>query len=225
MNHRDSQDTLVLEGARKCIDNAKSIFMDATLLREGGRHIRAFTLFHMAAEEAAKGLSLLTGYLFGEFDTSMHVSEYFKSRKAGKSHLKKMRGALSTLFPLAVWSHEPGQDIGPLLEYISEECDKAPEYTKDKERSLYVEYDGSEFTVPDDSITVDRCDQMRMFASVAIQFADGFHQVMLLKAADLRAMCRELDKDKMREKIAAKINAMLSDPSVSWHEEAKGAGS
>ncbi|MGV9012224.1 MAG: AbiV family abortive infection protein [Flavobacteriales bacterium] len=222
VNSDDIQADFISDGAQKCLDNAENIYADAILLNGHNRHVRAFALFHIAAEEAAKGLQLLVGYLVGTLDTADQISSFFGQKGYGKSHLRKIRGSLTAPFPFLYLLRETNDNVEALFDYFAAQYGKAGHFVKDKERSLYVDFDGAYFTIPDTSISVARCEEMKQSADLTIHITRVFLQALSTRASMVRKQMRSGDLDKIKEQLRVELNTSLNASTIysqSIHKE------
>ncbi|SEC66169.1 abortive infection protein, AbiV family [Tenacibaculum sp. MAR_2009_124] len=169
-------------------ENSKSLFEDASILKENKKFGRAYTLFHLSFEESGRFYilyNLFISYLRGKIKAK--DLNYGKLKKLGyEDHITKLNESyqgmkdISTILLMVLRDQteneelkkEIEKDINDLGKLIEQFEIPTSELNELKNVGLYVTFKNNQFRLPDKTITVNQFIQIEKLATLSLSFLE-----------------------------------------------------
>ena len=191
----------LISGLTKTIENAASLFNDATLLTENERYARAYTLFQLSIEEAGKSLILYNCIL--EFFQGKEIDKNHLDKKGYRDHKSKTKESLKLELTALLLFRDSGNgnDISDLLDELVKDSKSINQKNNQKNASLYVSLIGSNFIAPNESISKSDVSKIAETALIRLKLIEAYSKEVL----------NNLDRTK---KLADGLKNIENDPKL-----------
>lgn len=200
-------DKILLDGLNKTLENARLLFIDATLLLENKKYPRAYTLYQLSIEEIGKLLilhnSLLDYHMGNEVDRDyLHKHGYF-------NHVKKTHSSITLEFSylMEYKMSVPTASTGELIKDLINEENNLQQSNELKNSSLYVDFSDNKFKSPIETITLDMVTAIESKARLRILLGEKIYE----KSENSEQLIKE----------AKRLKEVLDDPELSQQMERK----
>lgn len=185
INISNITEELLIEGARKSIENSRLLIDDAGLLKENFRNARAYALYQLAIEETGKGVAIMLYIIDGDIDNKAKLKDLddeirdhkLKTRTAGAMDWYLMESAKQSM---------KGNEIMNLIRGLQSEHDSTSIFNNRKNYSLYTSFINGSFQTPFETITQEELISIEFKAVFRYRYVKEWIEVGLSHLADIK---------------------------------------
>lgn len=151
-------------------DHSVELFNDAEFLYQNGKKERAYTFYHFSFEEAGRFFILgeaFFKYISGEITAKELNFKYLKD-KGYENHIQKLKASTLKMFIIPSLNVKSEEEKDVLLKIYDDMIDKIPKLNNNKNKSIYIHFEGNNFKSPKELITNDDLEYIRSLAELQL---------------------------------------------------------
>lgn len=189
-------DNQIKNGIPKIIENAVSLFSDATLLEENQRIERAYTLYQLSIEEIGKAFMLIGSLIFENVNDSGIQKKLKEDIKNHQAKSKKSIGL--DVFLQEFMRAKDVEKYEKLVLKSFDEFENTNSINEKKNSSLYVSFNGNKFLKPSECVTIQDLTKIKARASYRIFIGEKLFPAIIDKAELFKEKMIEFEFDKLK---------------------------
>jgi AbiV family abortive infection protein len=181
MNIQESKLIIAIE---KSIENSEDLLSDAQLLHEHHRLPRAYALYQLAIEEAGKAMDIYGNIVLGLLNDDKGVKKF---RWTFTNHIEKAQRVRMLSLMFAIELKKENKEVGEMLiGWIVKEIQEPETLNDYKNYSLYTSFIKNEYRMPNEVITKERVNYIKLMAMHRVGLTKTYLKMSLEHLATLK---------------------------------------
>ena len=151
-------------------EHSKELFNDAEFLYENNKKERAYTFYHFSFEEAGRLFILARAFyncILGEIREKELNYKYLKG-EGYEEHIQKLKESTLKMFIIPFLNVKSEEEGKVLSDFYNNMKDDVFTLNSNKNKSIYIHFEGNDFKSPKDLITNDDLEYIRSLAELQL---------------------------------------------------------
>jgi hypothetical protein len=151
-------------------EHSKELFNDAEFLYKNNKKERAYTFYHFSFEEAGRLFILAKAFyncILGEIGEKDLNYKYLEG-KGYQKHIEKLKESTLKMFIIPFLKVKSAEDEKVLLDSYDQMEKDISRLNSNKNKSIYIHFEGNDFKSPKDLITNDDLEYIRSLAELQL---------------------------------------------------------